>query len=275
VEGHEARFTGSDAAQLLAELLDDQALWATASEPPGDSVAREALARTAADVYRATFPVLVERAAVPRTEFDRAITLARDIADRCAVLSQEWTTRELRRWWSNLVTRTRAEEELRLSKLDAWSEEQGVPLNLGQSGHEEVRIFRRLWRARASKSEIADDFVLVEREYAAAHEQSRRDPARLQAGARLAHGAAGLIGKSRNNLLAAMGMHDLAAEAVAEATLMLAQGLFVISQDRDASPETEREQARPDAEFLRQFLTVRGGASWIKAHAKKLPDWMR
>lgn len=273
--GQGASLSGSDAAQLLAALLDDQALWLTAGEPPLEPAARKGLALTAAHVHLVTFPTLAERAAVPRTSFDRVITLARDVGDRCAVLSEEWTKRELRRWWSNLVTRTRVEEEIRLSGLDAWAEEQGVSLNLRQLGHEDARIFRRLWRARTSKTEIAEDFVLVEREYAAVHELSRSDPARLQARPRVAHGAAGLIGKSRNNLLTAVRMDDHGAEAAAEATLTLAQSLFALSQDRDGPSETDPEQQGPNAEFLREFLAVRDGDTWIRAHAKTVPSWMR
>jgi hypothetical protein len=69
-------------------------------------------------------------------------------------------------------------------------------------------------------------------------------------------------------------MDDLGAEAAAEATLMLAQALFAMSQDRDCQSETDPAEAGPDVEFLRQFLTVRGGDSWIKAHAPTVPGWM-
>lgn len=260
----------SSVAELLAQRLQDERLWSIGETPPDDPSQRDDLAAEALDLYDVTAPLYAERVRLSWAPFDTAIYVLRNvIGDRCAILSYEWDLKVLRHF-TNVPTRLTAERYVRGHGLSEWAAALGHPLGPLSDARGDELPLRGIWRARTNKRRAADDFCMVDRQYEALQERRKDWPVWVTRSPLVKKAAAAYIAASRNNLLVFGAKEDRGGYAVATATEMIAQGIFVV-----ANAPRERSDFFPTRDFIRKFLQeTSDGYAWLIRHAKEPPAWL-
>lgn len=260
----------SSLAELLAQKLQDERLWSVGETPPADASKREELAAEALALYEVTAPVYAERVHLSWAPFDTAIYLLRNvIGDRCAILSYDWGLKILRDF-TNVPTRLTAERYVRRGGVSEWAANHGHPLGPMSDARGDELPFRDIWRARTNKRRAADDFCMVAGQYEALQQRRADWPVWVTRSPLVKKAAAAYLAASRNNLLIFGAKEDRGGYAVATATELIAQGIFVV-----ANAPRETSEFFPTRDFIRQFLQQNGdGYSWLIRHAKEAPAWL-
>jgi hypothetical protein len=257
----------ASAAQLLSTLLANERLWTE----PADPEQRERLVGDALRIYASTSSVFAEADCDADDHFSQAIWVLRDIADRCAVLSKEWTKKELSQW-VDLPDRAGVEDSIRGTGLDAWARDLGFPLALRTAAAEPPAKGKvgRLWKLRTTRRRIADEFVAIEATYRKIQDIRRAEgPEWFKEHTSAMKTSAAYIAGSRNNPVWALTMEDNGAFIVAEALQLVSQGVFVATH----APR-EVVGIFPTTDYLSAFLHRKGGYRWLIEQRKDVPEWL-
>lgn len=236
---------------------------------PVDLEERQSLAAEAVRVYEATAPAFAAADSGADDHFAQAIWVIRDIGDRCAVLSKEWTAKDLRQW-VNLPDRAGIEDSIRSTGLDQWAGELGFPPELRTTGEEPLAqgTFSRHWKLRTTRRRIADEFVAIESTYRKILEIRRAEgPDWFKEHTSAMKTSTAYIAGARNDVLWAATMEDGGALVVAEALLLVGQGVFVATH---APPEVA--EIFPTTDDLSEFLRRKAGTSGSPSSVKTFPN---
>jgi len=266
----ESDVVGRALADELDALFRDDDLWPAIESPGAGGQTPEELATRAIHLYGLTSPILAQTFAEPADPMAYALGLLRDVADSCAILTRRWSAED--QAGLSLMRRSDLEAAVRRFDIDRSASLHGVELPLRPVPDEAALAFQveveGRWDEFSEQGLASRWSSAIETFRAAAKLRSIGDDEARTAvqGPRLREGVGSGIALSRMWVAWARQSSETGLIAVAVSLLLAAQGSFVACWDPD-----HQGAFFPDDDYLREFLQLEGGTSWLRDHGAEVP----